>query len=322
MLFNIGVVGAGALGTAIAQLVSVNCDKVYLHARRENIVKEINSTHINSEYYPNLILNDNITAVNNFDIFKDVKIIFLSVPSSAIRSTVKELVNFISDDCVLVSTAKGVEYPSCKTMGEIIEEYTNSAVALSGPNFASEIAFNQFTASDIAGESDSDLDLVEKVLSTPVFRVHRNHDRRGTELCGVIKNINAIAYGICEGMDLNLNARYAILTKGFCETQAILEALGCKKSTVDGYCGFGDIVLTSTNSESRNHTLGMLYGQRIIVDEKASGIIFEGKNSIIAVKKLCDENNIQSCIVDFVYSVIVDDMLPNIAFKKLWEDIE
>lgn len=322
MSFNVGVIGAGALGTAIVQLISVNVDNVYLYARRTDVVDEINRNHINSEYYPNLILNENIIAVSDFNIFNKSKLIFLCVPSSIIRRTVKKLVNYISEDCVLVTTAKGVEYPSCKTMGEIIEEYTKSPVALSGPNFASEIAFNQFTASDIAGENDDDLDLVEKALSTPVFKVHRNHDRRGTELCGVIKNINAIAYGICEGMDLNLNARYAILTKGFCETQNILETLGCKKSTVDGYCGFGDIVLTSTNSESRNHTLGMLYGQRIIVDEKASGIIFEGKNSIIAVKKLCDENNIQSCIVDFVYSVIVDDMLPNIAFKKLWEDIE
>ena len=123
-------------------------------------------------------------------------------------------------------------------------------------------------------------------------------------------------------MNVNENARYAILTKGFEETITIIESIGGNASTANEYCGFGDLILTSTSFESRNHTLGMLYGQRLIVNEKASGIVFEGKNSIMAVKDICDNNNIKSVIVEFVYEVIVKQIPPKIAFGTLWKKIE
>ena len=101
-----------------------------------------------------------------------------------------------------------------------------------------------------------------------------------------------------------------------------VDKIGGDVSTACEYCGFGDLVLTSTSFESRNHTLGMLYGQRLIVDEKASGIVFEGKNSIMAIKDICNNNNINSVIVDFVYDVIVKQMPPKLAFGELWKNIE
>ena len=111
-------------------------------------------------------------------------------------------------------------------------------------------------------------------------------------------------------------------TKGFKETEDIIKNFGGDISTASEYCGFGDLVLTSTSTESRNHTLGMLYGQRIIVDEKASGIVFEGKNSIMAVKDICTNTNTESVVVDFVYDVIVKQIPPKIAFNRLWSNIE
>ena len=323
MDLKVSVIGAGGLGTAIAQLISVNADSVYLYARRKEVVDEIAKTGYNTEYYPNLKLASNIIPVNDFKHVKDCDIVFLCVPSSGIRLPLKELSKSVCKDCVLVSTAKGIEYPSLKTMSEIVAEYFDrSPVILSGPNFASEIALSLFTVANIASDNSKHLDLVKKALTTDEFKVKLNEDVIGTECCGVIKNINAIAYGICEGMNLNDNARYAVLTKGFNETKDLIEALGGKRDTVNDYCGFGDVVLTSTSGESRNHTLGMLYGQRIVVDEKASGIIFEGKNSIMAIKALCDRTSIDSAIVDFVYDIIVESIPPKIAFKKLWNKME
>ena len=323
MGLKVSVIGAGGLGTAIAQLISVNADSVYLYARRKEVVDEITKTGHNTEYYPNLKLADNIIPVNDFKLVKECDIVFLCVPSSGIRSPLKELSKSICKDCILVSTAKGIEYPSLKTMSEIVSEYFDrSPVILSGPNFASEIALSLFTVANIASNNPEHLDTVKKVLTTDEFKVKLNEDVIGTECCGVIKNINAIAYGICEGMNLNDNARYAVLTKGFNETKDLIEALGGSRDTVNDYCGFGDVVLTSTSGESRNHTLGMLYGQRIVVDEKASGIIFEGKNSIMAIKALCDKTSVDSAIVDFVYDIIVNSIPPKIAFKKLWNKME
>lgn len=322
-MYKVGVIGAGSLGTALAQTVAENVDAVYLHLRREELAKTINATHINKEYYPNTKLEENVIATTDYKDLNDCKIIFLSIPSSAFRFTLSVLKKYVDGDAILVSTAKGIEYPSLKTMGNLIEEYFDGEyVSLSGPNFASEMVLNLATVSNIASKNKENAIKVKDVLSTPQFKIKILDDVIGLEICGVVKNINAIANGICEGMKINENARYAILTKGFEETKRIIESAGGNSSTVDEYCGFGDLVLTSTSSESRNHTLGMLYGQRIIVDEKASGIVFEGKNSIMAIKDICEKTNTESVIVDFVYDVIIKQITPKIAFKNLWEKIE
>ncbi len=319
----VGVIGAGSLGTALAQTIAQNADKVYLISRREKLAETINSTRFNDEYYPNTKLEDNIIATTDLNDLKECQIIFLSVPSSAFRETLEKLKKIISKDTILVTTAKGIEYPSLKTMGNLIEEYfDDDFVALSGPNFASEIVLNLPTVSNIASRNMENSKLVKEVLNTSQFKVKIIEDVVGLEICGVIKNINAIANGICEGMDINENARYGVLTKGFNDTVKIIKSIGGLESTATEYCGFGDLVLTSTSLESRNHTLGMLYGQRIIVDEKASGIVFEGKNSIMAMKDICDKYNINSVIVNFVYDVIVNQIPPKKAFKTLWENLE
>ncbi|WP_461461931.1 NAD(P)H-dependent glycerol-3-phosphate dehydrogenase [Methanobrevibacter sp.] len=320
---KVGIIGAGSLGTAIAQTVALNVDEVILFLRREKLKTSINEKHYNSEYYPNTRLKDNIIATTDINDLKDCKIIFLSIPSSAFRDILIDLKTIINNDTILVTTAKGIEYPSLKTMGKIIEEFFDKDyVALSGPNFASEIVLNLPTITNIASRNPLNSKIVKELLETEDFKVKIIDDVLGVELSGVIKNINAIANGICEGMNINENARYSVLTKGFRETKDIIKSFGGDESTASEYCGFGDLVLTSTSSESRNHTLGMLYGQRIIVDEKASGIVFEGKNSIMAIKDICTKTNTKSVIVDFVYDVIVKQIPPKIAFKTLWSKIE
>ncbi|MBO5966255.1 MAG: NAD(P)-binding domain-containing protein [Methanobrevibacter sp.] len=213
---KVGIIGAGSLGTALAQIVAQNVDEVLLVSRRDELAETINSTHINSEYYPNVKLEENIIATVDYNDLKDCGIIFLSVPSSAFRSTLSTLKNYIDSDAILVTTAKGIEYPSLKTMGKLIEEYFDEDyVALSGPNFASEIVLNLETISNLASRNRENAVKVKEVLSTPKFKLKIIDDVDGLEICGIIKNINAIANGICEGMNINENARYGILTKGF-----------------------------------------------------------------------------------------------------------
>jgi len=323
MNLNVGVIGAGALGTAISQQISENVEELIILLRKPELCDAINNTGYNSQYYPNTKLNDNIRATVDIDDLKDCDIIFLAIPSSAFRKTLGDLKGIVRDDVILVTTAKGIEYPSLKTMGSLITEYfDDSFVALSGPNFASEIMLNLPTVTNIASKYPENAQKVKEVLTTKQFKVKIIDDIYGIELCGVLKNINAIANGICEGMNINENARYGILTKGFKDTIKIIEAIGGSSETVHEYCGFGDLILTSTSGESRNHTLGILYGQRLIIDEAASGIVFEGKNSIRAVKDICENNGIHSDIVDFVYEVIIEKMTPIRAFNKLWKKIE
>lgn len=323
MTLKVGVIGAGSLGTAISQTISKNVNQLLLHVRKQDLCDDINNTGYNTHYYPSQKLNENIKATTDLNDLSDCDIIFLAIPSSAFRDTLKNLKDVIAEDTILVTTAKGIEYPSLKSMGDLISEYFNeNYVALSGPNFASEIMLNQPTVTNIASRNHENSLKVKEVLSTKQFKVKIINDIKGIELCGVLKNINAIANGICEGMNINENARYSILTKSFKDTIKIIESVGGFSDTVHEYCGFGDLILTSTSSESRNHTLGILYGQRLIIDEAASGIVFEGKNSIRAVKDICDNNNVHSDIVDFVYDVIIERMTPIKAFNILWDKIE
>ena len=323
MTANVGVIGAGSLGTALSQTISENVDQLLLHVRKEELCNDINETGYNTHYYPNHKLNENIKATTDLNDLNECDIIFLAIPSSAFRQTLKNLKEIISNDTILVTTAKGIEYPSLKTMGDLISEYFDENYAvLSGPNFASEIMVGQPTLTNVSSRKQENSEKVKEVLTTKHFKVKIIDDIRGIELCGVLKNINAIANGICEGMKINENARYGILTKSFEDTIRIIEAFGGVSDTAHEYCGFGDLILTSTSTESRNHTLGILYGQRLIIDEAASGIVFEGKNSIRAVKDICENKNIHSDIVDFVYDVIIERMNPVRAFKILWEKIE
>ncbi|MDO5810110.1 MAG: NAD(P)H-dependent glycerol-3-phosphate dehydrogenase [Methanobrevibacter sp.] len=323
MTLNVGVIGAGSLGTAIAQIMSENVNEVLLHVRKQGLCDDINNKRYNTQYYPSQKLKENIKATVDVDDLKNCEIIFLAIPSSAFRDTLKNLKEVISNDTILVTTAKGIEYPSLKTMGDLISEYFDeNYVALSGPNFASEIMLNQPTVTNISSRNPENSRKVKEVLATKQFKVKIIDDIKGIELCGVLKNVNAIANGICEGMNINENARYSILTRGFIDTIRIIESFGGNSDTAHEYCGFGDLILTSTSFESRNHTLGILYGQRLIIDEVASGIVFEGKNSIRAVKDICDNNSIHSDIVNFVYNVIIDKQAPIKAFNKLWETIE
>lgn len=322
MYSNIGVVGAGAMGTAISQTICDNTKNVLLYARREDVANSINETHFNKDYFPDIRLEENIIAINDLNELKDAEIIFLTLPSSTIREVTRSLNHIISDDCVLVNTAKGLEKGSQKRMSQVIEEESGRcAVVLSGPNIASEMVRRTFSSASIACKDNQYLEKVKKALSTSKFKVSASDDVIGVEYCGVIKNVIAISQGICEGMKINDNARFSVFTKTYNETKELIEKFGGNGGTVDDYCGFGDIITASTLNVSRNHTLGVLYGQNIIVDEKASGVLFEGKNTIIIMKELCDAHNIECATVDFTYDVIIDRINPKKAFEEFWKKL-
>lgn len=322
MVLTVGVIGAGAMGTAISQILAENVDTLYLYARNKEICTEINNKNHNSIYYPNIKLKNNIIGINDFEKLAKVDIIFLCIPSSTIREITIKLNKIISEKCIIVNTAKGIENNTNKRMTEIIEEIShNNPVALSGPNIASEMIKNLPSATTIACKNENNLKYVKQVLETQKFKVNANTDVIGTEFCGIIKNVIAISQGIFEGLNLNDNARFALFTKSYKEVKNFIEKIGGNKDTVDDYCGFGDIITASTLSVSRNHTLGVLHGQGIVIDEKASGILFEGKNTVKIIKKICEEKNIKFLTNDFVYDVIINKENPKLAYNKFWEKI-
>lgn len=321
-MLKVGIIGAGALGTALAQIISRNLNKVFLYARREEVVNNINKYSYNYDYYPNIRLNKNIIGTNNINEFKDADCIILTIPSSSLRVILKKLKPILPKKCIIVTTIKGVEYSSSKTSSQVISEYLNNPITvLSGPNIAREIVLNLPAATTLSINKKSEKIILSEIFESDEFKIQFNEDIIGTELCGILKNILAISFGICEGLNINDSAKFAILNKGFVETKNIIELLGGTSEVINDYCGFGDIVTASTLPVSRNHTLGVLYGQKIVIDENKTGIVFEGKHSINTIKHLCDTNNISSSIVDFVYDVIIQKNNPEYCFEKLWTKI-
>lgn len=321
MSYTVGIIGAGSMGTALAQTVSKNTD-VLLYGRRKVIVDDINKNGYNSQYFPGVKLHDNIVAINEYIELKNVEIIFLCIPSSVMRYTITELKEFVNENCIFVNTAKGIEDKTNKRMTEVISELINDdVVAFSGPNIASEMVKNFPASTTIGCNNEIYLNKVKEVLISDTFKVNALSDGIGTEFCGILKNVIAISQGICEGMEINHNAKFTVFTRSFNEAKDIIEKLGGKRDTVDDYCGFGDIITASTLSVSRNQTLGVLYGKGIVVDEKATGILFEGKNTTAIIKMLCDQLNINSLTVDFVYDVIIKGINPKIAFYNLWKNL-
>lgn len=318
---KVGVIGAGALGTAICQNISNNLPDVLLYARREKVVNDINNFNCNKDYFPKIKLNNNIIATSDLSDFSDVDAVILTIPSSNLREIMGKLSLILSEDCIIITTIKGIEKSSSKTASEVIKEFVDNKVfVFSGPTIARELVLNLPFATTIAIDCEEDMKLIREIFESEVFKLQFNFDRVGTELCGILKNILAISFGICEGLNVNDSAKFAILNKGFVEVGNILECLGGKRETILDYCGFGDIVTASTLSVSRNHTLGVLYGQKIVIDENETGVVFEGKNSIITIKKLCDEKNIDSIIVNFVNDVIIEKINPELAFENLWSE--
>lgn len=225
---KVGIISAGALGTALAQSISKNNDNILLWGRNPELINEINNEHTNSKYYPNFQLNENITGIDDLEKLYDCNVIILAIPSSVIREMMEKLAKIISPDCAIITTIKGIELSSHKTMSQIINEYVdNETYVLSGPNIAKEIMNNFPAATSIAGKGD--YRLIESVFDKSNMKVDYNDDIIGTEFCGIIKNIIAISQGILEGMDINYNAKLAFFTKSFLEAKDIIEKLRRKK---------------------------------------------------------------------------------------------
>lgn len=257
---NFGVVGGGAWGTALAQLLAADGAQVRLWAREADVVTAINGEHRNPLFLPGATLSPSLTATGELSDLATCDALLIVVPVPYMRAVLAELP---PGDAPLILCSKGMEADSFAFPIDIARDVTPSrpVAVLSGPTFAHEVAAGLPTAITLAAEDHKLADALAQAIARPHFRPYVSGDVIGAEIGGAVKNILAIASGIVDGAGLGLNARAALISRGFAEMTRFGLARGADAETLAGLAGLGDLILTCTSSNSRNFALGQGLGR-------------------------------------------------------------
>ncbi|MHC9419064.1 NAD(P)H-dependent glycerol-3-phosphate dehydrogenase [Sphingomonas citri] len=257
---TVGVIGAGAWGTALAQVAASNGHDVRLWARDPALVAAINATHENAPYLPGAALSPRISATTDLAWVAEAEVNLMVTPAQAMRSVLTALPARAQP---LVVCSKGIEASSHLLMSEVAaaEHPRSPVLVLSGPTFAHEVARGLPTAVTLAGEDTAARARVADLIAAPQFRPYASADVIGAEIGGAVKNVLAIACGVVEGAGLGQNARAALIARGFAEMTRFGLAKGARAETLAGLSGLGDLVLTCSSTASRNFSLGAGIGR-------------------------------------------------------------
>lgn len=322
------VLGAGSWGTTFAKVVGDAGNPVTVWARREEVAREITEKGTNSAYLGDIPLGHNVSAQTDAAAaLADADVVVLAVPAQSLRENLEAVAGSIPADAVLVSLMKGIERTTGKRMSEVIAESTGHDPALiavvSGPNLAKEIAQEQPTATVVAAPDVRTAEIVAELSANSYFRPYTNTDVVGVELGGAVKNVIALAVGMCDGQGLGDNSKASIITRGLAETTRLALAMGAEAHTLSGLAGLGDLVATCASPLSRNRSFGGLLGAGLTVEEAAKKTkqVAEGVKSASAVLALGEANGVELPITQAVSAVIdgrlrVDELGPLLLARK------
>ena len=285
-----GVIGAGAWGTALAQVAGWAGLDVLLQAREHEVVESIRARRINEAFLPGVVIDDHVSVTGDLADLGACDLILAVPPAQHMRSTLQAFAAHHRPGVPVILCSKGIERGSLKLMTDVLAETLPAAPAavLSGPSFAGEVARGLPSAVTLACADEALGEALMGTLSAPGFRPYLATDLIGAEVGGAIKNVLAIACGIAEGRGLGRSAHAALITRGFAEMTRMGVALGGQAETVAGLCGLGDLVLTCSSPQSRNMSLGLALGQGQTVEQALAGkrSVAEGYESAPAVREL------------------------------------
>jgi glycerol-3-phosphate dehydrogenase (NAD(P)+) len=305
------VLGAGAWGTALADLLARNGLPVRIWALEPEVVSSINDGHENRVFLAGARLDDNLRATSDLDLVLDgAELVCLATPSQHLRAVLGRGASALAKDAILCVASKGIEAGTLALMSDVVSECAprHEVVALSGPSFAAEVVARQPTAIVAASENAGAAEAVQEAFSNSTFRVYTHDDIIGVELGGSLKNVMAVATGICEGAGFGFNARAALVTRGLAEMTRLGAALGATPATFAGLAGIGDLVLTCTGSLSRNRAVGMEVGRGATLDQALAGkqTVAEGVATTRSALALATREGVEMPIVTMVNRVLFD----------------
>lgn len=316
------VVGAGAWGTALADLLARNGHEVRLWAYEPDVARSINEQHENVRFLRGHALAPALVAECELsDALEGAELVTLATPSQVLRSIARSASGSLRGSATVVVASKGIERTTLALMTDVAEEELPDAtvVALSGPSFAAEVVSCQPTAVVVASESSEAAAVVQRAFSSPYFRTYTHTDVVGVELGGALKNVIAVATGIAEGLGLGFNARAALITRGLAEMTRLGTALGAEQPTFAGLAGLGDLVLTCTGSLSRNRAVGFELGTGRALDDVLGDreTVAEGVVTAQSARELAAREGVEMPIVDTVNRVLFEGQPARSAIAAL-----
>jgi glycerol-3-phosphate dehydrogenase (NAD(P)+) len=316
-----GVIGAGAWGTALAQVTGWAGLDTLLQAREPEVVESIRERRVNEAFLPGVVLDDHVNVTTEIADLAACDVILAVPPAQHLRGVMTAFAPYYRPGVPIVLCAKGIERGSLKLMTEVLAESIPGATVavLSGPSFAADVSRGLPTAVTLAC---ADAALGEELmwsLSAPGFRPYLATDLIGAEAGGALKNVLAIACGIVEGRGLGRSAHAALITRGFAEMTRLAVALGGEAETVAGLCGLGDLVLTCSSPQSRNMSLGLALGQGQSVEQALAGkrSVAEGYESAPAVRDLARKLGVETPICEAVAAVLAGETTVDIVIDGL-----
>jgi glycerol-3-phosphate dehydrogenase (NAD(P)+) len=319
-LAKITVLGAGGFGLALAVLFSAEGHSITVWSPIESEIAEIELTRENKQKLPGIKIPQSVKLTNDIAAVSDADIIISGVPTFAFRSSLEKAKPFIKSGTVLVNTSKGLESGTLLRMSEIAAEILpdTAFAVLSGPSHAEEVALRVPTAVVAAAADKNTADYIQKELSNEVFRVYYSNDITGCELGGALKNVIALAAGICDGLGAGDNTKAALMTRGITEIARLGVSLGAMESTFAGLSGIGDLIVTCTSMHSRNRRAGILIGKGTDPQKAVLEIgTVEGYACTQAAYQLSQKSGISMPITEQCYRILYSGVSPSEAVKYL-----
>lgn len=324
---KIGVIGAGAWGTALAKHLAEKGLEVRLWAYERDVVDAINAAHENPVFLKGVSLPPGVTATSSLvEAVTNRDGVLFAVPSHLTRSVLRRLAPSLSGLLPFVCATKGIEEHTAKLMTQVMEDELppfmhRSLMVLSGPSFASELSAGKPTAVCLAGIDERLVRDFQSALMTPAFRVYADTDVIGVQLGGALKNVMALAAGVIDGLDLGLNARAALITRGLAEIIRLGGAMGADSRTFYGLSGVGDLILTCTGALSRNHSVGVRLGKGEKLEAILTGMqaVAEGVRTSRAALTLARRYQVDMPIIREINAVLYDGKSCGKAVTDLME---
>jgi len=324
-LKRLAVVGAGSWGTALAAVLSGRFDQIGLWVFEADLAERMSRTRENEVFLPGFVLSDNIRPTSRLEDALDQADIVLSVmPSHHVRAVAARMAPLVGAGVPIVSATKGIENHSLLRVSEVLGEvmgHPERIAILSGPTFAREVAQGKPAAVVIASSNEELATRIQVAFRGPTLRLYTNSDTVGVEVGASLKNVIAIAAGVCDGLQVGSNATAALITRGLAEITRLAVAMGGKPLTLMGLAGLGDLVLTCTGQLSRNRTLGqkLAAGESLEAILGSTRMVAEGVQTTFAALELGQRFHVDLPIIGQVGAVLNGAKTPVEALRELME---